>query len=260
MKMREFVEKTGIKRTTLQLQPYKDILKPDQSKRQWEYDDEALENGARMSILKEVGFSIDQIKEILDDDERFLEALDSAIAGLQEKITRYEGYVNYLNMIKLSADNAELLEPIFSQFTLAELLEKSGGIRQEMDVFAAEAKATAEKKLQSADNKECETDDDPVTDEVVMKTIQVIDCLPMLMEKESPDGPNVQETLRRLFEYWNMLAEEAGKEPGTIVDFVDMIVDVVESDRKHALKDLYGERCVDYICRAAEIFGACNIT
>ena len=64
MKMSEFSRLTGIKRTALQLYEKKGLLKTVSKTESgyWEYDNESLLRASLITILKESGYTLEEIK------------------------------------------------------------------------------------------------------------------------------------------------------------------------------------------------------
>lgn len=257
MKLSEFSKVTGLKRTTLQLYDRKGLLKPVSKTESgyWEYDRDSVSRASMIIILKECGYSLEEIKQTLDSlpdttqGSNKREIFTECVEKLRRKISQYNGYIDYLENAIVTADNQYLTELVYKNADPVGIVEKSGTIKEEMDSFQSNRDRMME---------EYGVSEAPPPDPVIAKFMQGLFMIPLLQGNEPPEGPTVQESLQRLFEYTQSQGEIAGVQAETASEFADGTKVILESFSE-SLVEMYekslGKGCMDYLWKALDVFG-----
>ena len=257
MKLSEFSKATGLKRTTLQLYDRKGLLKPVSKTESgyWEYDRDSVSRASMIIILKECGYSLEEIKQTLDtlpditQRSNKREIFTECIEKLRRKISQFNGYINYLENAIVTADNQYLTELVYKKADPVGMVEKTGTIKEEMDSFQSNRELLLE---------EYGVSDAPPPDPVVAKFMQGLFMIPLLKGNELPEGPTVQESLQRLFEYTQSQGEISGVQAETASGFADGAKVILES-LPESVVELYekslGKGWMDYLWQALDVFG-----
>lgn len=260
MRMSEFSKLTGIKRTALQLYDKKGLLQPIPSSRNgyWEYDEDKIGDALLLIVLQEAGYKLSEIKEYLDDRSDLNKVLDSAETKIKDRIERLEGCIRYIDLLRTSSENQYLLQPILSKISIDEVLKKSGGYRNEIDSFIETTKPLSDIEALDKENKTDNENDeeDPEFNREMTRLFQAIFLIPLLMDKEPPEGPSAQETLNRILTFINSHAEE-NEEPVTQHELAEMIMDIlndIPGGQIKVIEEKLGKGCVDYLIRAIKYF------
>ena len=92
--LREVIEITGTTESALRYYNEKGVLSPtaqqESGRKQWLYDDEAIEKLKTVMMLKFIGVSIDKIKEAMDDTAVFKEIVTERLGELKEEQRLFE--------------------------------------------------------------------------------------------------------------------------------------------------------------------------
>ena len=251
MKMSEFSRLTGIKRTALQLYEKKGLLKPVSITESgyWEYDNESLLRASLITILKESGYTLEEIKQILENGDQFnlIETYKACEEKLHQKVKKLNGYIRYLKNARLNAESGCLSELVFKKLGIAEALEKAGGIKNEMDQYSMKMEM-AEKELGPIEEPDPE----------ILIELQAIYYISLLQGKEQPDGPVVQETLQRVYAHANAHADKSPLKSDTAYGFAENTRTILETLPERAitlLEQMYGKGFIEYILQALDAFG-----
>ena len=251
MKMSEFSRITGIKRTALQLYEKKGLLKPASRTESgyWEYDDESLGRASLITILKESGYTLEEIKKILDNER--IEKVESQIKAceekLRQKVNKLNGYIRYLKNIQLISEAGRLSELVFKQLGMAAVLEKVGGIKKEMDQYSTKMEI-AEEVIGPIEEPDPE----------MVSELQAIYFISLLQGKEQPEGPTVQETLQRIYAHANNHADKSLLKAETAQGFAEKAKEIFKALPEPAiplLEQSYGKGFIEYILQALDAFG-----
>ena len=257
MKLSEFSKITGLKRTTLQLYDRKGILKPVSRTEAgyWEYDMDGVGRATLITILKECGWTLDEIGRALSgipDMERlpdFRWIYTECIEKLRLKISRYNDNIRYLSTILAAWDDVHLTEPVFRRIDRVKWMKKNGTVKAEMDAFGARM-AGLEEEFGPADVS---------ADPVLTKFINAFCWIGLLKDVEPPEGPTAQETLRRIFGYTRARGEIGGVRADTVSGFAEGAAAVWKSIPEKLTgiieQNWGGEGSTDYILRALDAFG-----
>lgn len=251
MKLSEFSRLTGIKRTALQLYEKKGLLKPASKTESgyWEYDNESLGRASLITVLKESGYTLDEIKQILDNGDQFnlMETCKACEEKLRQKVKKLNGYIRYLKDMRLNAEAGRMSELIFKKLGIAAVLEKAGGMKNEMDQYSAKI-----------DKIEEELGPVEEMDPEIMVELQAIYYISLLQGKEQPEGPAVQETLQRIFAHANAHADKSFLKAETTHGFAENVKGILKTLPEPAialLEQSYGKDCIEYILQALDVFG-----
>ena len=273
MKLSEFSKITGLKRTTLQLYDRKGILKPVSRTEAgyWEYDMDGVGRATLITILKECGWTLDEIGliTILKECGWTLDEIGQALSGIPDmeqlpdfrwiytecieklrmKISRYNDHIRFLSTILATWDDEHLTEPVFRRIDRVKWMKKTGTVKVEMDAFGARM-AGLEEEFGPADVS---------ADPVLTKFINAFCWIGLLKDVEPPEGPTAQETLRRIFGYTRSRGEIGGVRADTASGFAEgaaaMWKSVPEKLTGIIEQNWGGEGMMDYILRALDAFG-----
>ena len=251
MKMSEFSRITGIKRTALQLYEKKGLLKPASRTESgyWEYDDESLGRASLITILKESGYTLEEIKKILDSGDQFsiTETYKACEERLCQKVKKLNGYIRYIKKAQQSAEAGRLSELVFKKLGIAAVLEKAGGMKNEMDQYNTKMEK-AEEVLGPIDEPDPE----------MVSELQAIYFISLLQGKEQPEGPTVQETLQRIYAHANNHADKSLLKAETAQGFAEKAKEIFKALPEPTiplLEQSYGKGFIEYILQALDAFG-----
>ena len=251
MKMSEFSRITGIKRTALQLYEKKGLLKPASRTESgyWEYDDESLGRASLITILKESGYTLEEIKQILDSGDQFsiTETYKACEERLCQKVKKLNGYIRYIKKAQQSAEAGRLSELVFKKLGIAAVLEKAGGMKNEMDQYNTKMEK-AEEVLGPIEE----------LDPAVEIELGALFYISLLQGKEPPEGPTAQETLQRIFAHANAHADKSFLKAEMASGFAQNAKEALETmNEQHValIEKSCGKGCVEYVLKALDAFG-----
>lgn len=255
MRLSEFSRLTGLKRTTLQLYDRKGLLKPVSRSEggYWEYDGNSLGRATLITIMKEAGYPLDEIGRMLGSDvpgnsAEMQELMAACEERLNRKIRKLQEYLRYIHVATMTAEDHYLIELILQKVDFAEVLEKTGGVKNEMDQYG-EAETLKEKVLNGGEQ----------PDDQTQRFVQAILFIGLLMGKEPPEGPTAQETLHRVFDFANthsgingIHAETAG---GFVKSVKEALLDALPEEAVVYTEQKIGKGSINYIRQALDAFG-----
>ena len=266
MKLSEFSRLTGIKRTTLQLYDKEGILKPTEDSRNgyWQYDEKEIGTALIILVLKDAGFTLKEIKESLEGNTDFGELMDSAAKKIHERIAWLQGCLRYIDLVRTSAENVYLIEPIVSRLGVVNIMKKGNGYHEEREQYIRDTQPDEhDESPKKSEGKQAEDDDD-ISPELLKEMIQAVRAvfyISLLNGTEPPEGHTAQETLNRVFCFVNKLAYDEDEEPISRSEFSEEMNDIlrefeIDEDEKKRLEKNFGKGCFAYIYRAIECYGA----
>ena len=249
IRLSEFSRLTGFKRTTLQLYDRKGLLKPVARTESgyWEYDGDSLVRANMICVMKECGFTLEEIKQTLGSETDAKEIFRACGEKLRLEARKLNGYIKYIRASQINNEVGSMTEPVFRKMNRDEILSRPGGLKSEMEQF-----------LRNQDILEYEMGITEEPDPETVKVMQALQFIGLLNGKEPPEGDAAQETLRRIFAYTRSRGEKSFIKAETAREFAD--------NAKKTLKDLpeqavavaeqsVGKGCVEYILQALDAFG-----
>lgn len=262
MKLSEFSRLTGFKRTTLQLYDRKGILKPVSRSEAgyWEYDMNSAGRAFMIAILKEAGYTLDEIKQMLSENEDIQkdwnEIMDACEERLTLKIQKINGYIQYLQDVRTSFANSAnfkyLTELIFEKVDLAEAVGKIGGLKNEIDQSGSRNIRKEEVIAETGSGTP-----DPEATKELYNFVQPLYCLSFLKGKEPPEGPTVQATLLRIYTHVHS-HPVTNINTESVNSFALSTRELFHNCPEKALdliEQIYGNGSIDYILQALDVFG-----
>ncbi len=254
MRLSEFSRITGFKRTTLQMYDKKGILKPIKNEENgyWEYEESSLGDALMVIVLKEAGLSLKEIKTALRNNLDYEELMDSAANKIRERIAYLEGSLRYIDLIRNSAENWQLIEPVLSKLGIVNLMLKESSLYEERKQFIQNNNITVKEIDMEDDRGESEEDEELSSQEVngMIQILRAVFYIPFLINTEPPEGPTVQETLLRVYQFAKELTTEEQEALNSRKEFSDELTDIVQS-----FEEEFGKERIAYMTRALESFG-----
>ena len=249
IRLSEFSRLTGFKRTTLQLYDRKGLLKPVARTESgyWKYDGDSLVRANMICVMKECGFTLEEIKQTLGSETDAKEIFRACGEKLRLEARKLNGYIKYIRASQINNEVGSMTEPVFRKMNRDEILSRPGGLKSEMEQF-----------LRNQDILEYEMGITEEPDPETVKVMQALQVIGLLNGKEPPEGDAAQETLRRIFAYTRSRGEKSFIKAETAREFAD--------NAKKTLKDLpeqavavaeqsVGKGCMEYILQALDAFG-----
>ena len=249
IKMSEFSRLTGFKRTTLQLYDRKGLLKPVSRTESgyWEYDSDSLVRANMICVMKECGFTLEEIKQTLGSEMDAKEIFRACGEKLRLKIRKLNGYAKYIRASQINNEVGSMTEPVIRKMNRDEILSKPGGLKSEMEQF-----------LRNQDMLEYEMGITEEPDPDTVKVMQALQFIGLLNGKEPPEGEAAQETLRRIFACTHSLGEKSCIKAETVRQFVNNAKETLKALPEQAVavtEQAVGKGCMEYIQQALDAFG-----
>ena len=166
---------------------------------------------------------------------------------LRQKVNKLNGYIRYLKNIQLISEAGRLSELVFKQLGMAAVLEKAGGMKNEMDQYNTKMEK-AEEVLGPIEEPDPE----------MVSELQAIYFISLLQGKEQPEGPTVQETLQRIYAHANNHADKSLLKAETAQGFAEKAKEIFKALPEPAiplLEQSYGKGFIEYILQALDAFG-----
>lgn len=112
--MKEVIKKTGVTESALRYYNAKGVLPPTKQettgRRQWFYDDEAMEKLKRLFLLKYLEVPIEETREAINDNEKYRRIVMKSLEELRKERDKLEHKI-FIAEILAVAFGMDLVEP-----------------------------------------------------------------------------------------------------------------------------------------------------